>query len=498
MKPRDAFDFTYLSSTEPPMTRRIEIGPINRVEGDVQVARDLDGSVVRRAEVSAGLYRGFEQMLPGRSPGDALVYTPRICGICSISQSLACVAALEAAANLRPVPNGLEIRRILHGAENLADHLSHFYLFFMPDFARDAYAGRPWHIQAVRRFKSSVGEGGRGWLAARAQWLHMVGMLAGHWPHTLVFQLGGVSRAVDKTEIQKARGLIAGLRRFLERELFALPLEQVAAWRCRADLEGYRWRGQGDFALFLQAAADLDLAATGGWPEWRLGSGGAYPGSEGVAWPAGVWSGAGAAPFDPDAIVESTAHAWLAGEGDLPPARGLTRPDADKAEGYTWSKAPRLNGRPLEVGALARQAVAGQPLIRDLLAGGAPSVAARIVARMMEVAQLPGLMLQWLDRIDPEAPFIQHHDWPVEGRGVGLVEAARGGLGHWVAIEAGKIAAYQIVAPTTWNFSPRDGQGVPGPLEQALEGVEAEGETGRLRVQQVVRAFDPCMVCTVH
>jgi len=168
MKPRDAFDFTYLSSTEPPMTRRIEIGPINRVEGDVQVALDLDGSVVRRAEVSAGLYRGFEQMLPGRSPGDALVYTPRICGICSISQSLACVAALEAAANLRPVPNGLEIRRILHGAENLADHLSHFYLFFCPISLAMLMPAAPGISRrcAVSKAASAKGVGG-GWRHGR-------------------------------------------------------------------------------------------------------------------------------------------------------------------------------------------------------------------------------------------------------------------------------------------------------------------------------------------
>ncbi len=84
-----------------------------------------------------------------------------------------------------------------------------------------------------------------------------------------------------------------------------------------------------------------------------------------------------------------------------------------------------------------------------------------------------------------------------DGQGAGLVEAARGALGHWLRVRAGRIETYQIVAPTTWNFSPRDAEGVPGPLEAALEGAPAPGPDP-IAVQHIVRSFDPCMVCTVH
>jgi uptake hydrogenase large subunit len=88
---------------------------------------------------------------------------------------------------------------------------------------------------------------------------------------------------------------------------------------------------------------------------------------------------------------------------------------------------------------------------------------------------------------------------PAEANGIGLTEAARGALGHWLRVERGRIANYQIVAPTTWNFSPRDAGGVPGALEAALVGAPVhDGEATPVAVQHIVRSFDPCMVCTVH
>ena len=93
-------------------------------------------------------------------------------------------------------------------------------------------------------------------------------------------------------------------------------------------------------------------------------------------------------------------------------------------------------------------------------------------------------------------PGIDLEDLVAYGQ-VGLVEAARGSLGHWLQVERGRIPNYQIIAPTTWNFSPRDAQGRPGALEQALVGAPADGASSAA-VQHVVRSFDPCMVCTVH
>jgi hydrogenase large subunit len=153
----------------------------------------------------------------------------------------------------------------------------------------------------------------------------------------------------------------------------------------------------------------------------------------------------------------------------------------------------------MEVGALARQLVQGHPLIRDLVARGRSGIAARVLARLLELALVLPAMEDWARRLKPGEPFCIQGHLPRESAGVGLAEAARGSLGHWLNVRNGRILNYQIVAPTTWNFSPRDRDGVPGPLEQALVGAPVRpGETAPVAVQHIVRSFDPCMVCTVH
>jgi hydrogenase large subunit len=110
-------------------------------------------------------------------------------------------------------------------------------------------------------------------------------------------------------------------------------------------------------------------------------------------------------------------------------------------------------------------------------------------------------MEQWLLALQPREPYHQVQAMPAQAQGAGLSEAARGALGHWLKIENGRIAHYQIVAPTSWNFSPRDAAGTPGALEAALVGAAIDSSEGRgqsVAVQHIVRSFDPCMVCTVH
>jgi Ni,Fe-hydrogenase I large subunit len=478
---------------------RVVVGPFNRVEGDLEVSLEVTNGRVAEAWVSSPLYRGFEQILQGKEPADALVYTPRICGICSVAQSVAAARALAAAQGLAMPRNGALATNLALACENVADHLTHFYLFFMPDFGRAAYAGEPWHARIAERFGAG-GAAARGMLPARAAFMHLLGILAGKWPHSLALQPGGVTRAVTAVEKTRLGAILFGFRQYLEEVLFGDLLEAVTALDSAAALDAWRSRGKAasaDFARFLEIADALDLAAMGRGGD-RFMSYGAYPGPDGDLFAAGVWADGANGRLDADDIAEDVSNSRM-GYQDAPahPFAGVTLPDAD-APGYTWCKAPRLAGEVVEVGALARQLIDGHPLAVDLAAAGG-SVRSRVVARLLEVARVVIAMESWVASIDCGGVFCDHAAMPDECQGSGLVEAARGSLGHWLRVRNGRILNYQIIAPTTWNFSPRDASGRRGALEAALVGVPVrDGEADPVAVQHVVRSFDPCMVCTVH
>ena len=453
---------------------RLILGPFNRVEGDLEVQLDVQDGRVRAARVNAPMYRGFENMLVGREPMDALTIVPRICGICSVSQSVASAMALADAAGVTPPPNGQLAINLMLACENLADHLTHFYVFFMPDFTRPVYAQRDWFAQARKRFAAvsgaeGGGEGSRALLAARASWFALMGTLGGKWPHSGSVLPGGSSRALEPNEVLRLRAKLREMRQFLERELFGTALEDFAALGTLTALQAWQTRAAGsDLALFLDITEDAQLNAMGPGPGRYL-SYGAYAGAAGAgsastsadagasavgiggstrshAFAQGIWSAdtATLSALNTNTITEDPRHAWLADEqGALHPAHGLTQPLLDKPGAYTWNKAPRLNGQVMETGAIARQLVDGQALVRAAVAQHGASVGTRVLARLMEVARLIPLMEQWLSAIEARAPFHTAYTLPAHGEGVGLSEAARGALGHWLRIEHGKLASYQ-------------------------------------------------------
>lgn len=488
------------------MTRKL-VGPFNRVEGDLEVQLEMDADRVSEAWVRVPMYRGFEQIMQGKTPDDALVITPRICGICSVSQSVAAAYALADMANVTAPPNGQHCLNLLLACENLADHLTHFYLFFMPDFAREVYAGESWYSKAADRFTAIKGTAAREVLPARAAFMHLMGTLGGHWPHTINLQPGGVNKGVDSREKVRLLTIVQQFRRFLETTLFDDTLEAIAGLDSISALENWLETGKsagGDFRHFLHIARELKLDQLGRATD-RFMSYGAYRqvGEEGKhLFAQGVWQpDAGSVQAMPFEQIREDLHAsWMNGSAEpLHPSRGMTLPDYSKAGAYSWNKAPRLAGQVVETGALARQMVEGHPLIRSLVAQSGGNVQNRVIARLLELALIVPQMEQWIRSIQPGEPFYQPTNIAADACGAGLVEAARGSLGHWVSIRNKHILNYQIVAPTSWNFSPRDRDGVPGALEQALVNAPVRpGENEPVSVQHIVRSFDPCMVCTAH
>src|SRR6188768_2308713 len=133
--------------------RRVIRMELNRVEGDMEVRLELEGRTVTDAWCVGMMFRGFEQILVGRDPADALVIAPRICGICSTSQLYAATTALEVAYQAPVPPNAIRVRNLCLMAESVMNDARHSFLMFAPDFCNQAYRGHELYGQVVRAFE---------------------------------------------------------------------------------------------------------------------------------------------------------------------------------------------------------------------------------------------------------------------------------------------------------------------------------------------------------
>ena len=145
-----------------------------------------------------------------------------------------------------------------------------------------------------------------------------------------------------------------------------------------------------------------------------------------------------------------------------------------------------------------------QQLVNDTLAqfDAGPevlfSVLGRHAARALDCKFVADKMANWVLELEPDEPVCIDYTTPSESEGMGLWEGPRGALGHWIRIKDSKIANYQCVVPTTWNASPADDKGQPGPIEQAVTGTKIKDESNPFEIVRIVRSFDPCIACAVH
>jgi len=226
--------------------------------------------------------------------------------------------------------------------------------------------------------------------------------------------------------------------------------------------------------------------------------------------PSGVVINGQYQPLDTSKIGEQVKNSRYSSPSGKHPYDAQTVPDI--SSGYSWLKAPRYNDLPMEVGPLARVMVAyygpGNEQIKNeingilasanLTADKLNSVLGRHLARGLEAVWIAQQAARWLDELEPGQPAAKKFSIPATGKGVGLVEAPRGALGHWLVLEDHKIKRYQCIVPTTWNCSPRDDAGRPGPVEKALEGTKIQDPAQPIEAGRIVRSFDPCLACAVH
>jgi len=88
--------------------------------------------------------------------------------------------------------------------------------------------------------------------------------------------------------------------------------------------------------------------------------------------------------------------------------------------------------------------------------------------------------------------------WPETAKGVGMTEAPRGALAHWIVIKDKRIENYQLVVPSTWNASPKDPMGNRSAYEESLIGTRLAKIDQPVEILRTIHSFDPCLACAVH
>ncbi len=502
---------------------KIIIDPVTRIEGHLKVETIVEGGEVKDAMCSGMLFRGFEKILEGRDPRDAQLITERICGVCNHCHTTASALGLDSAFGIagRIPDNARVMRNLTMGFHQIQDHILHFYHLAALDYVDitkvSSYGGNDRTLNSIKSFIS------RGELApfvpryegdyrfsqevdqelvshyVRALEMRRKGheataILAGKVPHACAVTPGGMTEipTVDKITTLLARA--REIREFVE-DIYLPDVIKVA--------EKYGdyfeiGRGCGNFLSY--GVYDLDGRDPDYTKRQRLFKQGSTSADLQIH------------PLDLGLINEWIKYSWYEDDSSgRHPFDGYTEPLPRKEGGYSWIKAPRYREEVYEVGPLARFAVAyaaGDPIVKkmvDNLLGhfkATPdalfSVLGRHAARALCALHIANNLEKWIMELNPDEPAYIEYTIPEEGSGVGITEAARGALGHWVVIKDKKIGKYQCVVPTTWNASPMDDRGKHGPIEQALIGTKVKDEHNPFEVVRIVRSFDPCIACAVH
>jgi len=465
------------------MATTITIDPVTRIEGHLKVSISVDTvngvQQIVDAWVGGTLFRGFERILLQRHPWDAQHVCQRICGVCPVSQGTAALLAMEQAGNVQPPPNGILLRNLIGAANFVDSHILSFYHLAIPDFINGP-AMPPFQPAWTadkgtnkRADKTTTDALVKSYLAAmdiRRKAQSLGAIFGGRMPHPSALIPGGITTSVRPDRIKNFKQLLAEIQTFID-SVYLPDVDKLG--KIFAD---YFDIGKGHGHLLAYGAfgsVDNDFSDAPLTPGFKKAD------SNTVA-------------LNTRAIAEHVTYSWYDdATQNLKPTDGETTAKYPKDNAYSWLKAPRYDGRPCEVGPLARMMITG-----DYTRG--ISVMDRHSARAQEAKKLTNSMVDWLAALDAAAPNYTESAVPVSGRGEGLTEAPRGALGHWVAVENTKISRYQVVTPTCWNASPRDVSGLRGPMEEALIGAPISDMTQPVEALRVIHSFDPCTACAVH
>jgi hydrogenase large subunit len=389
---------------------------------------------------------------------------------------MAASLTLESAFGMVPTDNGRVVRNLLLGADFIMSHVTHFYHLAALDYINTAgiLDMPPWQGGYVTGdmltgsiAKTLVDHYVQA-LTIRRQAHQLGAIFGGRLPCPPAFGPGGAFAYVTDSKISDFRTLLGQITPFIT-GTYINDVEALAA-----AFPAYSQIGRGSGNLLAYGVFDLNASGTS-----KLLSRGRYTDGQ-------------LATVDTTKITEYVKYSYYkASTTNRPPTNGSTVPQYGKAGAYSWIKAPRYLQKVHEVGPLARMWVNG-----DYTRG--ISVLDRLRARALEAKKIALAMSDWVSQLQPSQSVQNIGTIPAAATGLGLTEAPRGALGHWLKIASSKVSGYQIVTPTAWNASPMDDLGQGGAIEQALIGTPVADTANPIELLRVVHSFDPCLACSVH
>jgi len=424
---------------------------IEKIEGEAELEFTFEEGKVEDVQINFGFYRGIEDILVGKDPRDALVITPRVCGICNHAHLLAAVRALEngyenAEIKVEITNKANDIREFTLACELIQNHIKWFYMTILP--------------QLEKLLKEENGENH----ALKASYLSStitkaLAIFAGQWPHSSYAVPGGVTCDPTYVDVMQAQSLIEEAIRFFEQMVIGMPFETYLDQNTLSSLHEIG----GDFGRVLHLMGMNEMSQMG------------YSHDRFIVFGTCMF----AKPGKSMATTVSSVDVRYVEENE---------------QVGSMAKAVSYKQKLYEVGPLARAMVAKEPLIKSLHKRYKDSLMTRVFARVHEVALLLNYSKDLLNnlKLDELSCTLDGEIKVTDFEGVGIVEAARGSLIHKTTVKEGKIENYEIIVPTQWNLS-------NGNTEE--RGIATQAMIGTTTTQEasfIFKAFDICSVCTTQ
>jgi hydrogenase large subunit len=382
--------------------------------------------------------------------------------------------AIQNALNIDADINDLYIRDLIHGFEFLHNHLRQFYYFTVPDYVK-LIDVNPIAPQGYSDFRipenlskkiienyiknveySRLAHEGLAVLGAKA-------------PHNHGIFAGGVTVNMDAYKLEKVKSIISKIQAFVNNSMLE-DMKTIAGYYPDYFQKGSSYNNFMSFGLFSDyAETEISFLKPGVMIEGRR-----YP-------------------LEPNNIIENIRYSWHTIENmvEKQGVENVEGVDLKKPDAYSFIKAPRYNGLPMEVGPLARLKLTGEYT-------GGSSCMDRNMARVLETKKIVDIMGNITDKIQLKTNSQRVYEMPNTAFGAGLVDTIRGTLGHWLQIENKVIKNYDIITPSGWNFSPMDQKGIHGTAEKALIGTIIKDVEKPVELGRIVRSYDPCISCATH